>query len=106
MAVTLARTRRIPTPLGTVSLHHMQPALFHGFEMLKDGAKVATPEKALFDLLYLAPARSRLFSSLPELEVPRSFRWSELRRYTTLVASASRRHLLADSMEALRKSKT
>ena len=31
-AVSLARTRRFSTPLGTVSIHHVHPAFFFGFE--------------------------------------------------------------------------
>ena len=37
------------------------------------GVKIASPEKALLDALYLRPARSRLFRALPELELPRTF---------------------------------
>ena len=31
-AVSLARTRRFTTPLGTVSIHHVAPSFFFGFE--------------------------------------------------------------------------
>jgi hypothetical protein len=42
----LARTRRYVTPLGVVSLHHIQPAFFFGFEDHGDaGGRLATPEK-------------------------------------------------------------
>lgn len=101
-AITLGRTRRVAGPIGTVSFHRMPPALFTGFELDPgDGAKIATPEKALFDILYLAPARSRLFARLPELEVPRSFRWPDVRKYVRFVKSASRRKFLAQRIEAL-----
>src|SRR6185436_15466123 len=33
-AVTLAPTRRVTTPLGTVSLHHVAPAFFTGFDVI------------------------------------------------------------------------
>ena len=60
-AVTLARTRRFVTPLGTVSLHHVRPTFFFGYEDAgRSGGRLATPEKALVDFLYLAPARSGL----------------------------------------------
>jgi hypothetical protein len=59
---------------GTISLHRMPPELFNGFELSPwSDAKIATPEKALFDLFYLAPGRSRVFSNQPELTIPR--RW-------------------------------
>ena len=60
-AATVARPRQVKTPLGTVSFHRIPPALFTGFELTREGdAKLATPEKALFDTLYLAPSRSLL----------------------------------------------
>ena len=94
-AVTIGRPRRIQTTAGTVSLHRVPPPLFTGFEVIgKDAVKMASAEKALFDVLYLAPGRSRLFTSLPELEIPRNFAWKELRRYAALVKSVSRRAFL------------
>jgi predicted transcriptional regulator of viral defense system len=102
-AVTLSRPRRVRTPLGVVSLHRLPPTLFEGFELDdKTGAKIARPEKALFDLLYLAPGRSRLFAALPELEVPRKFDWSELTRYAELVRSPARRSFLLVRIAELR----
>lgn len=94
-AVTIGRPRRIQTTAGTVSLHRVPPPLFAGFEVIgRDAVKMATPEKALFDVLYLAPGRTRLFTNLPELEIPQNFRWKELRRYAALVKSVSRRAFL------------
>jgi predicted transcriptional regulator of viral defense system len=94
-AVTLGKPRRVKTPLGVVSFHRMPPELFQGFEVQADGAKVATAEKALFDTLYLAPARSRLFARLPELDIPRLFRWQNLRDLATAVKFPRRRvHVL------------
>ncbi|GAC1395678.1 MAG: hypothetical protein NVSMB68_12680 [Thermoanaerobaculia bacterium] len=79
--VSLARSARIETAIGTYSVHHVQPAFFDGFEMLPSGIKLATPEKALVDFLYLSPTRGRLFASLPELELPRGFRRSLAREW-------------------------
>ncbi len=73
-AVSPARTRRWSTPLATVSIHHLAPSFFFGFESVgKRSIKMAIPEKALLDCLYLIPASSRLFARLPELELPESF---------------------------------
>ena len=71
-AVTLARSRRYSTPLGVISTHHIQPNFFFGFGLV-NGIKLATPEKALLDVLYLTPAKSNLFKTLPELEIPANF---------------------------------
>ena len=90
-AATLGKPRRVKTPIAVVSFHRLPPELFQGFELEADGAKIATPEKALFDTLYLAPARSRLFARLPELEIPRHFRWNQLRDYAAAVKFPKRR---------------
>ena len=102
-AVTPARPRRLRTPMGTISFHRMPPELFKGFELLsRSDAKVATPEKALFDLLYLAPGRSRVFSNQPELTIPRRFQWERLKEYTKLVKSPGRQAYIAERIRLLR----
>ena len=101
-AVSLARTRRFVTPLGTVSLHHVQPAFFFGFEEAgRAGGRLATPEKALIDFLYLKPARSRLFRALPELEWPKRFRVGAARAIVKRIEPLRRRTLVARTLEAL-----
>lgn len=102
-AVTPARPRRLRTPLGTISFHRMPPELFKGFELSsRADAKIATPEKALFDMLYLAPGRSRVFSNQPELTIPRSFQWARLKDFTKLVKSTGRRAFIAERIRTLR----
>ena len=102
-AVTPARPRRIRTPLVTISFHRMPPELFKGFELSsRSDAKVATPEKALFDLLYLAPGRSRAFSNQPELTIPRRFQWQRLKDYTELVKSPARRAYIGERIRLLK----
>lgn len=102
-AVTPARPRRLQTPLGTISFHRMPAELFMGFELSpRTNAKIATPEKALFDLLYLAPGRSRLFSKPPELTIPRRFHWQRLKEYTKLVRSAARNAYITERIRSLR----
>jgi predicted transcriptional regulator of viral defense system len=102
-AVTPARPRRLQTPMGTISFHRMPSVLFMGFELSSGSdATIATPEKALFDMLYLAPGRSRVFSNQPELTIPRRFQWQRLKEYTTLVKSSGRRTYIAERIKALR----
>jgi predicted transcriptional regulator of viral defense system len=98
-AVTLARTRRFATPLGTVSVHHVQPGFFFGYEHVGRAGRLATPEKALVDFLYLAPARSGLFRALPELEWPRTFRSSVARSIVRRIRSTSRRRSVGVALE-------
>ncbi len=46
------RKRRIQTPKGDIVYHSLNDDLFFGTVVLKNGVKVATPEKAYLDLLY------------------------------------------------------
>ena len=102
-AVTPSRPRQLRTPMGTISFHRMPPELFTGFDLSSGSdAKIATPEKALFDLLYLAPGRSRLFSKLPELSLPRDFQWQRLKEYSRRVKSPGRRTYIAERLKAIR----
>jgi hypothetical protein len=68
----------------------------------EDGAKVATIEKAVFDLIYLSPTRSRLFVKLPETQWPRSFRWTEANRWAKRIAGKSRRSFVERKLAQLR----
>lgn len=101
-AVSLARTRRFTTPLGTVSVHHVQPAFFFGFEEAgRSGGRLATPEKALIDFLYLTPARSNLFRALPELEWPKRFSVRAARSIVKRIEPVRRRTLVSRALDRL-----
>jgi len=89
--VSIARTQDIVTKVGLFSVHHVAAELFGGFEQSDEGVRLATPEKALFDLAYLSGGRSRLFAGLPEMELPRGFRWSELKNWVERILSERRR---------------
>jgi predicted transcriptional regulator of viral defense system len=100
--VSLARTARVKTAAGTYSVHHVQPVLFGGFEVLPDsGIKLALPEKALVDSLYLSPTRGRLFASLPEIEIPRGFRRAEAKKWISRIPSARVRTIVAGRLEQI-----
>ncbi len=94
-AVTLGRSRRVRTAHGTISFHRIAPSFFGGFEVSRaSGAKIASAEKALLDVCYLSGGRSRPFSTLPELTLPRGFRRSAARRWIARIASARLRTLV------------
>lgn len=100
--VSLARTARVETAAGSYSIHHVQPALFGGFEVMPEsGIKLALPEKALVDFLYLSPTRGRLFASLPEIEIPRGFRGAEARKWIDRIPSARVRTIVAGRLEQI-----
>lgn len=79
--VSPARTRSYHTKMGVYSIHHVAPSFFIGFDSDRSsGSKIAVPEKALLDFFYLSPAKSDLFKSLPEIELPASFNVKKARR--------------------------
>ena len=99
-AVTLSRTQRVQTNLATFSLHRIAPSFFGGFEVVpRAGAKVAAPEKALLDVFYLSAGRSRLFSSLPEIELPARFRVGEARAWVERIPSPRVRTVVARRLD-------
>ncbi|MCC6645215.1 MAG: hypothetical protein IT374_06575 [Polyangiaceae bacterium] len=100
-AVSLGKTQRLTTRVGTFSIHHVAPEVFGGFEETPRGAKLATPEKALFDFAYLSSGRSRLFTSLPELELPRGFKRKELGRWLAKIPSRRSRTLTSNKLDEL-----
>ncbi len=59
LSVTAGRPERLDTPLGVFEFRHVRPGLLRGYRMTELGlsqqALVATPEKALLDLVYLQP---------------------------------------------------
>lgn len=100
--VSLARSHRIRTTLGTFSVHRVAPSFFGGFEVSeRSGAKIATPEKALLDACYLSGGRSRLFASLPELVLPPGFRRGVAQAWLAKIPSARLRTLTTRHFEAL-----
>lgn len=96
---SLARTQRVRTKAGAFSIHHVAPELFGGFEENASGVKLATAEKALFDVAYLSAGRSRLFTSLPELELPREFDRRELERWTARIPSERSRTITSRKLD-------
>jgi predicted transcriptional regulator of viral defense system len=99
--VSLSRTQRIPTSVAEYSVHHIAPELFDGFEVRADGTKLATPEKAIFDVMYLSGGRSRVFARLPELELPKRFRRTLLNTWIARIASIRRRSMVETRIAAV-----
>jgi predicted transcriptional regulator of viral defense system len=100
--VSLAQTRIVRTSLGTFSIHRLAPRFFGGYDTVKtSGARLATPEKALLDTLYLAPARSRLFAHLPEVELPEPFDRDRIRYWVRRIPAGPRRKSVEQRLDAL-----
>jgi predicted transcriptional regulator of viral defense system len=93
------RTRRVETTLAVYEVHHLVPELFGGFTGSQESGYVATPEKALFDTIYLrAPAGGGVH--LPELELPPGFDEGELAEWLGKVSRPRLRTLVARGLDA------
>jgi hypothetical protein len=68
---------------------------------MASGVKVATLEKALFDLAYLSGTRSRLFARPPELDLPKRINRAELRRWVKRIAEDRRRNQVERKLSVL-----
>jgi hypothetical protein len=98
--VSLARTARVRTALGTYSVHHVRPEFFGGAgQDPESGVRLASPEKALVDFLYLSPTRSRLFAALPELELPKGFSVRAAQRWVDLIPPGRMRTIVERELE-------
>lgn len=103
-AVSLARSEVIKTDLAVVSIHHVTPDFFFGYEIdAKAGIKIASPEKAIVDYFYFKPAKSKLFSSHPEIELPECFDLKKAKEFLTKIKSESRRTMATKLLEELVK---
>ena len=94
-AVSLARTAVFKTLLATVSIHHIQTDFFFGYESTSNEIiKMATPEKALIDTLYLSNTKSKWFHALPELEFPTHFKIKKAREFIKKIPSERKKTLV------------
>lgn len=99
---SLARTRTIKTSVGTYSIHRLAPRFFGGYETVESsGVRLATAEKALLDVLYLGPSRSRLFSHLPEVEISKDFDGRRARQWIARIPAGPRRRSVEQRLDAL-----
>jgi hypothetical protein len=98
-SVTTGRPQRRENPLGSFAYHHVRPELLTGYrlERLGDGqeALVATPAKALADLVGLVPgADSAAYLSELRLSNPDRIDATELERHPILGARPKLRRAL------------
>lgn len=100
---SLDRTRHVKTTIGSYSIHHLAPELFDGYTGSQETGYVGTPEKALFDTVYIRAARgARVY--FPELSLPENFDETQLERWTQRIATPRQRTLVSRGLkEALRQ---
>jgi predicted transcriptional regulator of viral defense system len=84
---TGGRSRWLQVGDTQFELQHLDARLLDGW-LVRDDITVATPEKALFDAVYLRTARGVLDVRLPEIELPRGFNVIRLHRWARRIGSA------------------
>lgn len=100
--VSLTRSRVIKTPLATISVHHIAPEFFFDYELdVKTQVKMATREKALLDVLYLKPAKSLWFQTLPEVEIDPSFNVQAAFDMIKKIPSKARRTIVEEGLRSI-----
>ncbi|MFN3235198.1 MAG: hypothetical protein ACE365_07290 [Gammaproteobacteria bacterium] len=103
-AISNSKTRVFKTPLAKVSIHSINPVLFTGYDVYgKNSVLMATPEKALFDTLYLMPAKSNLFKSLTEVELPEAFQFKLIDEWVGLVKNPGRQEIITRLTSIIKK---
>jgi predicted transcriptional regulator of viral defense system len=94
---SLDGTRRVVTSIANYSIHQISPELFGGYEGTAETGYVATPEKALFDTVYLRAPRG-LQVLLPELELPEGFSKPRLEEWNRRIAQPRLRTVVSRSI--------
>ncbi len=97
--VSLDRTKKIDTPVGAFSIHHVAPELFTGFGGSPDIGYLATPEKALFDTVYVRAPRGRR-AYFPELALPTDFDATKIEDWIAQIARPRLRTLVSRGLES------
>jgi len=105
--VSLARTRTYETSVATISVHHIEGSFFFGYEERGEHpVRMALPEKALLDILYLSQTKSRFFAALPEIEFLPQFSIKRAYNMIGKIADLRRRSLVQGRLERLLDQKT
>jgi predicted transcriptional regulator of viral defense system len=99
-SITTGRPGEFSTPLGTFVFRHVRTPLFQGFREFEmdtlQPAFVATPEKALLDLLYLEKGSdSEAYLGELRLEIDDGFDLEELERFSRIFRSGKVRRAVA-----------
>lgn len=101
--ISTARRPNLETPVGTFEFHRLATPLFGGYEPY--GAlrqfDFATPEKALFDLLYLSAQKGRRFGHLPELTTSSGFRTADVEEWIERIENVLLREAVRKRWEIL-----
>jgi len=91
---SLGRTRTVKTAVGAYEIHRLAPELFGGYRDTGRHGYVATPEKAIFDTVYVRAAAGKK-AFFTELSLGRDFNRKEAGRWAELIESPRLRTLVS-----------
>lgn len=103
-AVTLGRPGEKKIAGTRIAFHCIAPDLFGGYELdTRADGFVASPEKALFDLAYLAAMnRSRVHGNLPETDLSR-LQWKEAKHWISRIQRPALRQAVERNLQRIRE---
>lgn len=105
--VSATRRADLHTSVAVYEIHTVAAPLYGGFKPYGklDQFDLATPEKALFDTLYLSAQKGRRFRHLPELTIPPDFSDAEVTRWVDRIQNVLLRRCVMHRWELLAASR-
>lgn len=101
---TRINKQSLDTPFGTYEFHKLQEALYGGWKPAdrRWSYLLATPEKAIFDSLYISVRKGRQFARFPELHLSSDFSEVDLHAWIDELDSPSIRTAVQDRWSQLK----
>lgn len=101
---TWINKKSLDTPFGTYDFHKLQDALYGGWKPADQrwSYLLATPEKAIFDAIYISIRKGRQFASFPELTLTAEFSEDELLGWIDELGSESIRNAVENRWTQLK----
>jgi predicted transcriptional regulator of viral defense system len=101
--MTRLESHTLRTPIGTYEFHEIAEELIDGFGPYRGSGNfsIATPEKAVFDTMFISAGSSGRFAHLPELEIPSTFSSSAVEEWIARVKPAPRRASIVERWRRL-----
>jgi|ERR1035437_54180 predicted transcriptional regulator of viral defense system len=100
--VSLGRAQKAETPIGNFKVYQVTPILFGDYIRDKD-IVVASPEKAIFDYMYLKSVQGGFKAGLFEIEPPANFNEQIVEKWIGLIPSLRLKTMTQKAWENVKK---
>ena len=96
---------KLETPVGTFEFHRISGTLFSGFKPYGSLGlfDIASPEKAMFDTLYISARKGKRYSHLPEVSLGSEFSKSAMDGWIAKVSDPRLRSAVSSRWEELER---